>query len=233
MAKQAKIITFANQKGGAGKSTLTALTAGWLSSDPYNKNILVIDADEQGSLFQQRELEIDHHGKDHPFPYEIVYHSITDIDKAIEENIDNYDFLFLDLPGRLYDPGNEDTKAVLNAISFCDMVLIPIKSSNYDLFASLDFLSRILKVKEELKKVKIKLKVYGLINQKDQKKEFREIHKNYEKDIPVFDTHIKSLAGLMRFGESTINLLSQSNEALAKDNFGHFIDEFNKKLKSR
>lgn len=45
--KDTKIITVANQKGGCGKTTITMQLAGALSLD--NLNILVVDADPQGT----------------------------------------------------------------------------------------------------------------------------------------------------------------------------------------
>ena len=51
-----KIIVFANQKGGVGKTTICTLFANYLAQK--NKDVLVIDADLQKSIFTQREMDV-------------------------------------------------------------------------------------------------------------------------------------------------------------------------------
>ena len=62
-----KIISVSTQKGGAGKTTITALLANSLSID-YQKKVLVIDVDEQGTLSDIRSEDEDFTDN---FPYEI------------------------------------------------------------------------------------------------------------------------------------------------------------------
>ncbi len=50
----AKIIMFGNMKGGIGKSTATLLASTALAQPPFNKKVLVLDLDRQGSLIELR-----------------------------------------------------------------------------------------------------------------------------------------------------------------------------------
>lgn len=53
-----KIIVFANQKGGVGKSTLTILYANHLTKEELNKSVLVVEFDIQKSISLQRKREM-------------------------------------------------------------------------------------------------------------------------------------------------------------------------------
>lgn len=54
MEKESKILGFLNQKGGVGKTTMTLLTANAISQFPFNKKIIVVDTDYQGSAINKR-----------------------------------------------------------------------------------------------------------------------------------------------------------------------------------
>ena len=51
-----KIIVFANQKGGTGKSTLCVMMAHWLTE--HGKKVVVYDADSQQTLYDHRQDDI-------------------------------------------------------------------------------------------------------------------------------------------------------------------------------
>ena len=56
-------------KGGIGKSSATVMAATALSTAPFNKKVLVLDLDRQGSLIQLRELDAE---DTEDFNYDIV-----------------------------------------------------------------------------------------------------------------------------------------------------------------
>lgn len=118
--KKAKVLTIANRKGGAGKSTCAAHLS--LEAAKQGLKTILIDLDPQKTLeiwWKKREEE-------NPF--------LTDIDPLkIEEVINNinehgFDLCIIDTPG--------DTSInALNGIKVADLVLIPSKPTAPDLTA--------------------------------------------------------------------------------------------------
>jgi cellulose biosynthesis protein BcsQ len=159
-----KILSFANQKGGEGKSALTKLMAGALSMSPFNLKIVVIDADTQGSIIAHRNRDIATLGEDYEFPYDVKF-SFPDklpelITKLKKEN--EYDIVFVDMPGRGY---GEDIDVLLSCL---DIAIIPIAKGDEDADASLDFLETLKQHNNEREKLKYqKLTPYILYNKFD------------------------------------------------------------------
>lgn len=64
-SKKNKIIVFANQKGGVGKSTLCILLADYLAY--WKKDVCIIDTDLQQSATLQREQDKQTFGEEEPY----------------------------------------------------------------------------------------------------------------------------------------------------------------------
>jgi chromosome partitioning protein len=110
-----KIFAFANQKGGAGKTTGAAHAADWLSG--LGKSVLLVDADgQQSSSAWMQELDLE---------YEILIDPESLFEK-LPKFAEKYDAVIVDGPGSL----SEVTKAIL---ARCDLVLIPSRDSMIDL----------------------------------------------------------------------------------------------------
>ncbi|WP_249370053.1 ParA family protein [Acaryochloris marina] len=105
-----KIIAFANQKGGSGKSTSAAHAAFWLAQKGLS--VMLVDADgQQSSSAWLNELGLD-------------YKVLIDPEQLFESLpafSDDYDVVVVDGPGSL----SEVTKAILTR---CDLVLVPVVS---------------------------------------------------------------------------------------------------------
>lgn len=110
-----KILAFANQKGGAGKTTGAAHAADWLSG--LGNSVLLIDADgQQSSSSWMKELNLD---------YEILINPES-LFETLPKFAEKYDAVIVDGPGSL----SEVTKAIL---ARCDLVLVPSRDSMIDL----------------------------------------------------------------------------------------------------
>lgn len=96
------IILIGNQKGGAGKSTLTLLLANYLAQIQH-ATVTVIDMDYQQSIvqkFQQAKL------LENPELYQVIAASLeefTAIEPLLHKNPN--DLILIDLPGKLDDDG--------------------------------------------------------------------------------------------------------------------------------
>lgn len=96
------VIIVGNQKGGAGKSTLTLLFANYLTQQRHCK-VTVLDMDYQQSISQKFEkAKILENAE----PYEILAYSLADF-PDMEETIkaNPADIVLIDLPGKLDDDG--------------------------------------------------------------------------------------------------------------------------------
>ena len=139
-----KIITFANQKGGSGKTTLSVNLAVLWSNSQYR--VAVIDADSQNSLKYWLEARKKYYGEDNigidSYSYEAS--AITESVKKIKRK---YDFIIIDSPPSI----TFDTIQILQSV---DRVYVPVLPSPIDLMATIPFLNL---VKQQRKKATIVL----------------------------------------------------------------------------
>jgi chromosome partitioning protein len=123
---KAKIIVVAQQKGGAGKTTIAAHVAVALSQ--MNNKVAVIDIDPQGSLTAWYEIRKKKFGED----YTGLNFSATSgwrIASIISKLKDNFEYIVIDSP-----PHTEtDSKS---AIREATLLVVPLQPSPADLWAS-------------------------------------------------------------------------------------------------
>ena len=129
------IIIIGNQKGGAGKSTLTLLLANYLTL-VKKRTVTVIDMDYQESLSQKYEkakvLENDE-------PYEVVKAGLEDFPDLLEVmKTDNQALVLIDLPGKLDDDG------LLPVFKAAELVICPFAYDEFS-FESTVLFSVVLK----------------------------------------------------------------------------------------
>jgi len=125
-----KIIAFSNQKGGSGKSTLTAnLAVLWCNS---GYKVAVVDADAQKSLTHWLDARKKYYGEDHTgltsFNFDI--RNLVDEIKSIKKK---YDFILIDSPPSI-------TFETIQIIKSSDRLFVPVQPSPIDLMATLPFL---------------------------------------------------------------------------------------------
>ena len=116
------IITVGNTKGGVGKTTLAVNLAVEAAKD--SKKVLLVDTDPQGSAMAFRaEREKD----------DIQAISlITDkLHKDILSFCDTFDFIIIDAGGR-------DNGVLRSAIAACNLFLLPVQASQFDVWAAED-----------------------------------------------------------------------------------------------
>lgn len=120
-----RIITVAQQKGGAGKTTLSAqLAIGLLQS---GASVATIDIDPQGSLSLWYAARMANLGAKNT----LVHSQIQGwrLKKEAQRMVDDYDYVIIDAPP------HTETEATI-AIREADLVLIPMQASPMDLWAS-------------------------------------------------------------------------------------------------
>ncbi|CCY08639.1 putative uncharacterized protein [Porphyromonas sp. CAG:1061] len=199
------LITFANQKGGVGKSSLALLFANWLSS--IGEKVLVIDLDRQGTIYYQRERDkslMDNQS----FNYEVIHYEIDTptqeiIDTLNQLKIDNKDaFILIDAPGNLSENG------LVPFLVLADCIICPFQYERKSLDSTGTFivvLQNLLRhYKTAPKQIFIPNRIRLGLGKKDEKEIFaqtEEIFKQYG-DVAPF---IKELQCLARVNSISIN----------------------------
>lgn len=120
------VLTIAQQKGGAGKTTVTAHLAVCLSQRGFR--VAVIDIDPQGSLTRWHGLREERYGEDFTG---ISFAALSGwrVGSEISRLRRNHDFILID------SPPHTETEA-RTAIRNADLVMIPVQPSPTDLWAT-------------------------------------------------------------------------------------------------
>jgi chromosome partitioning protein len=135
----AKIITIAQHKGGAGKTTLTAQIAACLHQN--GERVCILDVDPQGSLsewFKAREITLGRKNK-------MVHHQMQGwkLMRELDHLRRDFDFILIDTP-----PHAESESSI--AVRQADLVIIPIQPSPLDIWASAPTLKLVIQEKGHL-----------------------------------------------------------------------------------
>lgn len=129
------VIIIGNQKGGAGKSTLTLLLANYLSL-AKKKDVTVLDMDYQQSLSQKYEKAKMLENEE---PYQVVAAGLEHFPDMLEVLIGNREkIILIDLPGKLDDDG------LIPIFRSADLVLCPFAYDEMS-FESTIFFSVVLR----------------------------------------------------------------------------------------
>ena len=126
-----KIISFSNQKGGTGKTTLAANIAVLWSNSNYK--VAIVDADKQSSLKNWLEARKKYYGENDTGLTLISFDAFNIINdlKLIKRK---YDFIIIDSPPSI-------TFETIQIIKASDKVFVPVQPSPLDLMATLPFLN--------------------------------------------------------------------------------------------
>ena len=147
-AKRGKILTFANPKGGVGKSTLSCLITAMLKWSNNYDNVQLIDADKQGSsvrLLQRicADIPCSHY----PISYEYDKLNIMLLEQLISNcRMRKDNVLIIDTPAR---PDQEG----VDLISKSHAVIVPVSNTLAELPVTLDFVKKLDSSKESFKKI--------------------------------------------------------------------------------
>lgn len=124
------VIIIGNQKGGAGKSTLTLLLANFLTRDKHCK-VTVLDMDYQQSISEKFEkAKILENAE----PYQVLAYSLQDfpeMEETIKQN--PKDIVLIDLPGKLDDDG------LIRVFQSADIAICPFSYDEFTFGSTVPF----------------------------------------------------------------------------------------------
>lgn len=181
----AKVVTFANIKGGSGKSTLCVNIAAMLTKLKFD--VCVIDADPQKSTSDWIINTKD------PLLSQVTCNEILDPEKFVELD---YDFVLIDTQGSL----NKELAGFLRVSS---LVLVPCRSSRDDIVGQGWIQIFLEKSQHELKKVPL-LAVLNGVNKRSQILSHIKQQLN-EDGVLVAKT---SVSQRVCFSETNVNMVS-------------------------
>ena len=133
-----KVISFTNQKGGSGKTTLSANLAVLWSNSGYK--VAVIDADAQNSLTYWLEARKKYYGED-DIGITSYNFDVLNLKEEIKQIKSKYNFIIIDSPPSI-------TFDTIQIIKASDRVFVPVQPSPLDVMATVPFLNL---VKQEKK----------------------------------------------------------------------------------
>jgi chromosome partitioning protein len=147
----AKIIAVVNQKGGAGKTTVSMQLAGTLGR--RGKKVLVIDADPQATATRWAASAED----EKPFPASVSGLSAagSKVHREVKKFVDDYDYIIVDCPPAA------DSPVPQSALMIADLAIVPVIPSPLDLWASVG----IRQVIENIQDINEDLKPFVMVNQ--------------------------------------------------------------------
>ena len=143
-----KILTFANPKGGVGKSTLSCLITAMLEWSNKYESIQLIDADKQGSsvnLLQRicKNVACSHY----PISYEYDKLNLILLSQLMENTrMKQGNVLVIDTPAR---PGQEGIELFTKSHA----IIVPVSNTMAELPPTLEFVKKLDKIKERFQKI--------------------------------------------------------------------------------
>ena len=143
-----KILTFANPKGGVGKSTLSCLITAMLEWSKKYEMVQLIDADKQGSsvsLLQRicKNVPCSHY----PISYEYDKLNLILLSQLMENTrMKQGNVLVIDTPAR---PGQEGIELFTKSHA----IIVPVSNTMAELPPTLEFVKKLDKIKERFQKI--------------------------------------------------------------------------------
>ena len=143
-----KILTFANPKGGVGKSTLSCLITAMLEWSNKYDSVQLIDADKQGSsvsLLQRicKNVACSHY----PISYEYDKLNLILLSQLMENTrMKQGNVLVIDTPAR---PGQEGIELFTKSHA----IIVPVSNTMAELPPTLEFVKKLDEIKERFKKI--------------------------------------------------------------------------------
>ena len=130
----AEIIAVANQKGGAGKTTVSMQLAGTLAK--RNNKVLVVDADPQGTATRWAASATD----EEPFPASVIGLSAANakVHREVKKFIEDYRYIIIDCPPAA------DSPVPQSALLIANIALVPVIPSPLDMWATMGIKDLIL-----------------------------------------------------------------------------------------
>lgn len=209
-------IIIGNQKGGAGKSTLTMLLANYLTLSRHCK-VTVIDMDYQQSIVQkyQRAKLLEN-----AEPYEVIAASLEAYPhmlKILNENPD--DLVLIDLPGKLDDDG------LIPVFQSADLVLCPFSYDEFSFESTVLFSVVLQKINPEVQVTFIPNRIKANVRYETQQEVDQQLANFGLVTPPIPDRIDFQRVNTFRTPESLIAVLQPVLDQIFVNHFAFLFDD--------
>ncbi|RYX79079.1 ParA family protein [bacterium] len=237
MRQKTKVVAFAGQKGGTGKTTVAVAFA---SNIHYllRKKVLVIDVDSpQYSLWTYRNTELNQLNENKKLAkafekqrietYPIINDTIISVPRILDEyrRSNEFDIIIIDTPGTVNIPGY---KECLMAV---DYIVTPLEAEDMSLTSNLEFISFIINDILNIHGSTLKnyFVFWNKIRKTTNKDFFVEVHKSLvENGINIMDALVEDRVDYQRnVCRSTLFPISSSHQ---NSGLGHLIKLISKEI---
>lgn len=217
----ARIISVANRKGGLGKSSITMFLCSALAITD-KKKVLLVDADNQLSAYNFHQLEKQSYDEAPPYTVEKI--SPIFLHDYLRLKANDYEYIFIDLPRMTDDSKDSST---VQAITYCDSILIPVVAGQFDALSTNDFLQTIKKIADFKHSNDFDFVVHGFLNKKDRRKDNEKVVSFMKKaKLSMFDNSL-SLLSIFTQPSTYESILSTKG---GRKRFEPFYTEFKEKF---
>jgi len=224
----AKVISFYNEKGGVGKSTLAGAFAAGLASKRIGVKVLVIDTDTQGGgLFNQRQGEISRGGKEGEYTYPVVLRTYKEaatliIDPEVQKE---YNVILVDFPASQLGEG------MGYLLKLIDHFIVPCGPKSSKEFAGTeDTIDKLRKIAEIRYKANFKTNITGIVSKRNRNKSLKRVEAMFKyKDVPLMINCTQDLADYEE-ASTFYNALEAKNKTV-QANFRNVFRELMDELK--
>ena len=201
------IISFVNQKGGVGKTTIAINIAASLAR--RNRRLVLVDLDPQGSAVKW-------HGIEENRAFETLHHPFRLTPSDLKALSNAYDDVVIDAPPALSDM----TKAVLGA---SDIAVIPVSPSSLDIWACTDTLKMIEAVQEGHPDLSVKFVVNRKIPGTRTGREIRDTLKGF--NTTILDAELGQRVAFVEAMKYGVSVMQFSPGSKAADEIEALCDE--------
>jgi chromosome partitioning protein len=201
------IVSLVNQKGGVGKTTMTVNIAGCRHA--MGEQVLVVDADPQGSLLQWRSIA----GETH---FDVQHWPIERLGRKLRPQIRKYDHIMIDSP-----PGM--SAVTRSALSISDMAIIPVGPSPLDIWSSRETIALIAKAARRNRKLSGRMLICRKIVRTRVAREVREALESH--GFKVFNAEISQRIAFVESMIAGLTVLQYASRSEAAQEIRNLCQE--------
>lgn len=206
------VISFAGQKGGAGKSTLSIAAGAEFHRRGFRT--LLVDADKQGTAATWGAVAGEVEDSEYTYPDVIMMGS--NLHKQLPSVAKGYDVVIIDCPGR-------DDDQQRGALAVSDLVLVPVTSDTSDVWA----LTGTLELVSQAKTFRPELQTFLVLNRLRRSSAEAESAREMLADAgyPIMQTEVGLRVDFGRFPDTGLGLIEYNPQSKAAKELGKLIDE--------